>query len=215
MTNFILFCVGLTYGRFPRRSQKRSVHLKEKSLGERLDQGKVCLENTTKLSTCKDCIKRMTGNLRICWKIRVGWTYRKDDQQQIPKRNFEMKSQKKKVPWSAEVKIGRRSAEGSCHSPNRTNWRAAVTYKNNWKKKTWEAPREEIVRRDIRKRFHVRLSEGTWPRLREKVLRGRNKGDRNRMNEKMRTFVIVVALFHIIRVINLSQPAGYVMQQQV
>jgi hypothetical protein len=67
----------------------------------------------------------------------VGWTYSKGDQQQIPKTNFEMKSQRKKVPWKAEVKMGRNSAEGCCHSTNRTNWRGAVRYNNNnWKKKT-------------------------------------------------------------------------------
>ena len=90
-----------------------------------------------------------------------------------------MKSQRKKVLRHAEVKMGRSSAEGCCHSSKRTNWRAAVRYKNNWKKKTWEDTREQTGRRSMRKRFHVRLSEGIWPKLTEKVLRWRNKRDRN------------------------------------
>jgi len=71
-----------------------------------------------------------------------------------------MKSQRKKAPWSVEVKMGRSSAEGRSHWPNRTHWRTEVRYSNNCKKKTWEAPREETGRRFIRKRFRVRLSEG-------------------------------------------------------
>lgn len=81
-------------GRFPKRSQKRSVPLTEKSFGEHLDQYKIMVSGECdRMKHCTNCTKRMTGNLHIFWKSTVGWTYSKGDQQQIPKTNFEMKSQ--------------------------------------------------------------------------------------------------------------------------
>jgi hypothetical protein len=67
MTNFILFYVGLPYGCFPKRSQKGSVPLKEKSFGEHFDQYKIMLSGEyDKMKHGTDCIKGITGNLNIC-----------------------------------------------------------------------------------------------------------------------------------------------------